>query len=125
MRPTFDERDAAILARNMASFDAVDGPRVGDFVRHSCGTLRRFSHAWDDAIQTADERGGSFYLGDGYTSFSGSLYRGVPRDSLTPTDEKRQGRVWFFHHGFAQAHSGVDAYPEFRVWACSLPAEDY
>ena len=57
------------------------------------------------SIQTSD--GGSFYLGDGYCAFSGSLYDGIPADTLTLTGETREGRVWWFHHDYHTAHNGV------------------
>ena len=123
-----DERDEAILAQRVAALDAVEGPRVGDFVRFADGVERRISYiwpeAWDDettsSVQTSD--GGSYYLGDGYVSMSGSLYTGVHGRTLTLTDEQREGSVWFFHHNQHVAHNGVDVMIPFRVFTCSLPS---
>jgi hypothetical protein len=123
----FDERDAAIVATRTASLDELDGPRVGDYVRFADGTERRISYATPaewlpevDSIQTSD--GGSWYLGDGYVSFSGGLHPGVERASLTLTDETQRGSVWIFHHDYATAHNGVNASIPFRVYECSLEA---
>ena len=55
-------------------------------------------------------------------SFSGSLFSGVPGETLMLTNEKRNGDVWFFHHGFAGADCGVHAVVEFRVYTCSKNA---
>lgn len=122
-RNPWDERDDAILAERVAALDAVEGPRVGDFVRFNEGTVRRISYIWRDEhetafnVQTSD--GGSFYLGNGYVSMSGSLYSGVKLDTLTLTDETRTGSVWFFHHDMAGQDRGVGARMTFRVFECS------
>jgi len=122
-----DERDSAILAERVASIDALDGPRVGDYVRFADGIERRASFVTPkewlpdvDSVQTS--YGGSWHLGDGYTNFSGSLYMGVPRSSLTLTDEVKDGAVWFFHHDYWQAGNGVDVLVPFRVYECDLAA---
>lgn len=118
---TLDERDQAILAERVAEIDRREGPRVGDFVRYADGVEHRVSHVWgdeaDDTIQTS--YGGSFYLGHGYVSFSGGLEPGVKRETLTLTGERKDGRVWFFHHDYATAHNGVDARMAFRVYETS------
>jgi hypothetical protein len=125
-RPAFDERDAEILAKRSAAYDEIAGPRDGDFVVFADEVTRRISYVWRDergaafSVQTSD--GGSYYLGDGYVSMSGSLYSGVKPETLTLTDEKRVGRIWFFHHDFHTAHNGVDATMPFRVFTCSEPA---
>lgn len=120
LRP-LDERDTTILNDRQDEYDKITGPRVGDYVIFADGTERRISHDWwGESFQTSE--GGSFYLGSGYQSFSGSLYTSVPADSLTDTGEQRHGLVWFFHHGWHRAHNGVYALAVQRVYACSLPA---
>lgn len=123
--PKYDERDRAIVASRTALLDEVPGPREGDYVRFADGTERRVSHVWpadwgSNTIQTSD--GGSWYLGNGYCSFSGSLYTGVPPESLTLTDETRAGSVWIFHHDYACAGNGVPVSIPFRVYQCSHEA---
>ena len=117
-----DDRDGGILARRTALLDAVSGPRVGDYVRFADGVERRISYDWGvvgmDGIQTSS--GGSFYLGNGYVSMSGSLFGSVGVETLTLTDETRDGSVWFFHHDYHSAHNGVDATVSFRVYDCSV-----
>jgi hypothetical protein len=128
MRPTFDERDEEIRARRSVSL-TKNPINVGDFIRFACGTTRRVSYIWTDehgkilpaGIQTS--AGGSYYLADGYVSFSGALYAGVPFESLVDTGDLHDGDVWFFHHDFATAHNGVHTTAKFRVWCCNLPAE--
>lgn len=120
--PTFDDQDAAILTERVAAFDAVTGPRVGDYVVFADGIQRRISYIWGDgqetsSVQTSD--GGSYYLGNGYVSMSGSLYSGVKPETLTDTGETKHGGVWFFHHDYATAHNGVETTMPFRVFACS------
>ena len=124
--PTFDDRDAAILAQSQTLFDrCADRPRNGDFVRFACGTLRRVSHvwAWSDtpraewSYQTSD--GGSWYFEGGVCSFSGGLHAGVPHDTLRDTGETREGSVWFFHHNWSGAGRGVECKARFRVYDCT------
>lgn len=115
-----DETDRAIRDRRLAAWDERPGPRVGDFVRYTDGTLRRFSHDWDEyGLQTCDS--GRFYLGEGHMSFSGALYAAVPPDTLRRTDEILDGACWFFHHDMRRAGNGVDIAVACRVYACSLP----
>lgn len=120
--PEFDDKDAAILTERVATLDAVSGPRVGDYVIFLDGTERRISHIWGDgqstdSVQTSD--GGSYYLGNGYVSMSGSLYSGVKPETLMDTGEKRDGSVWFFHHDYATAGGRVYTTMPFRVFRCT------
>lgn len=117
-----DERDLAIVAERVKALDAVPGARVGDYVIFADGVTRRISYDWGNSVQTS--RGGSWYLGHGYTSFSGGLYRGVPTDTLTDTGETRDGTCWIFRHDMMRAHNGVDVRIPFRVFRCSEVAPD-
>lgn len=128
---TLDDVDGEILARRAERLPVFGRPAVGEFVIFADGVERRISHIWecpadDDgpevwSIQTSD--GGSYHLGDGYVSFSGSLFPGVPGDTLTLDPLKTaSGAVWFFHHDVWRAHNGVHAVAPFRVWTCSLEA---
>ena len=127
MRPQFDERDCAIRAERIAMRESREGPRVGDFIEMLDGTLRRFTHKWNDGLQTtyiwqtgADKgkpADASFHLSaDGSLSFSGSLDSSIPFASIEPTGETRDGAVWFFHHGEMKAHNGVHTTVPCRVY---------
>lgn len=127
MRPTFDDRDAKILAERQAAI--MKNPiNVGDFVRFADGVVRRISYIWTDergahlrnGIQTS--AGGSFYLSNHHVGFSGSLHRGVDFSTLVDTGDTHDGDVWFFHHDFHTAHNGVHCAAKFRVWRCNLPS---
>jgi hypothetical protein len=118
-----DERDQAIIARRTEALNAITGPREGDFVDFADGTRRRIAYIWHDehrqvlSVQTC--RGGSFYLGNGGVSMSGSLYDGVKPETLTLTAETAPGSVWIFHHDWHTAHNGVDTEIQFRVYSCT------
>ena len=120
---TLDERDRQIMWERRDSIELIDGPRCGDYVEFADGTTRRVSHVWgedwgeDSGVQTSD--GGSFYLGNGYVSFSGGLYRMVKMGTLTLTGERRPGRAWFLHHDWATRDNGVGVTIPFRVYTCS------
>ena len=126
MRPIADDRDRAIVAERAAALDAIEGPRVGDYVEFANGVTRRISHVWDfqdgSTVTVQTSAGGSYYLGHGYVSFSGSLYRAVSAETLTRTGEERDGDVWLFHHDCAQAHNGVNLSIAFRVYRSSVEA---
>ena len=125
-----DQADEAILAERIALLDTVTEPRNGDYVIFADDKVRRISHVWqwdaDDnepafyGLQTSDS--GSWHLGKGGCSFSGGLHPSVPRDTLTLTDEKREGSCWFFHHDIRQAEHGVTVNVPFRVYRCSTPS---
>lgn len=131
-----DATDTAILAgrqqaylhrKNPTPGNFPFAPANGDFVVFADGVVRRISHAHENgSIQTSDLRdtiqSGSFYLGEGYMSFSGGLHGGVPKSSLTLADEFRIGRAWFFHHGEVGADRGVEVTLRCFVWNCNLPA---
>lgn len=112
MRPEFDAVDKAILDQRESAFNQVQGPRVGDFLRTPDGFLR-FTHDWGESIQTTVNAkhpchgDASFYLSDGYASFSGSLDPAIDKSLLVDTGEKQNGSFWFFHHDEYRAENGV------------------
>ena len=127
MRPAIDDRDRELITTRSATLAARTTPQVGDFVDFTNGITRRISHLWtawpDPSIQTSDN--GSFYLAAGACSFSGGLYPGIPAELFTPTDERREGSAWLFHHDDAEAYNGVYFTVPFRVWRCEQAAETY
>lgn len=119
---TIDSRDEQILADRFAEWQNTAGPRVGDFVLINGTTLHRFSHDWGESMQHS--RSGSYYFSaGGHCSFSGGLYPGIDKARLTLTPDIKLGDVWFFHHGYAQAHSAVFARIPCRVYTCTGPVE--
>lgn len=121
-----DERDRQIIWERRHSIELIEGPRVGDFVDFADGERRRVSYIWADehgqafSVQTSD--GGSYYLGNGYVSMSGSLYSGVGPETLAFTGETAPGSAWIFHHDYRTADNGVDVTIPFRVYRCSVDA---
>jgi hypothetical protein len=109
-----DDRDYEIAGNRLAAWDERTGPRVGDFVIMPDGTTERFSHDWGEDIQTCFH--GSFHLGDGYASMSGSLNAAIPKDKIIDTGFKAPGRFWFFHHDYWTAHHGVGLVADCRVY---------
>ena len=108
-----DERDSAIRAERLALFDSIDGPRVGDWIRMLDGSVRRFTHDWDEdglQVQTPLSVCGpcSFYFtSSGHQDYSGGMDPIVPLTRIVRTTEIKPGPVWFFHHGIQRAHNGV------------------
>lgn len=124
-----DTQDLAILAYRTQCFWQYERtllPRVGDYIVFADEVTRRVSHVWDwptggESVQTSD--GGSFYLGEGYCSFSGGLYPGIPLRTLTLTADLRQGPVWFFHHDLHRASNAVSTTIPCAVYTCTLRSD--
>lgn len=119
-----DARDDELFKRREKLYNEIDGPRIGDYIRvlfpNGDAPYTRITHIWKnlglpDSIQSGG-LGGSYYLGDGYISYSGSLTPGIPGNFLRPTKQKRKGNVWIFHHDFQYAHNGVEYNMDFRVY---------
>jgi hypothetical protein len=111
-----DAENALILTQRQESLDKHTEIIVGDFVLMD-GKALRVSHVWDDSVQTTDGRyGASFYLGNGYVSFSGGLDPAIPLDKFHLTGDKREGDCWFFSQDHARAHNGVHVKALFKVW---------
>jgi hypothetical protein len=116
-----------LLERRRALRLAKTAPQVGDYVLFpEPGGQReeRIAHDWGPEIgfQTTRETSGSFYLGDGYASFSGGLEPGiVPGASLADTGGTREGGFWFFSGDYRRAHNGVDVLAPCRVYRYEPP----
>lgn len=128
MQPEFDARDQAILDARQAAFLAVTRIKVGDFVRFPDGSERRATYVWPDEQGNADgiQTGsvyGSYYLGDGYMDYSGSLYHCQDARQFERTGEFKQGRAWFFHHDYHRAFGGIDVLVNCPVWICREEAK--
>lgn len=127
LRLRLNMTNAQILEMRVASFNEHPGPRVGDYLQlpklhPKLGDMTRFTHAWDDSIQTGG-LGGSYYLGDGYLSYSGSLDTGTLRKFIGNQIGTRLGRVWFFDEDIHRAGRGVNFNIECRVFEL-LPGAD-
>jgi len=115
------KHDQERLAQIQANRERIEGPRIGDFVLFSTGQLERFSHAWDDGLQTSPS--GSFFLhASGSSEFSGALNPHTPRRSLELIGAILPGTFWFFRDGRAQPGGRVDFSIPCRVFRT---AENY
>jgi hypothetical protein len=107
----------AILAECMRAYDAIQGPRVGDWIDTPKGQFRialRSKDSVQPTMYTAEENHG-FYLG-GAISYSGSLGEPVQLDRLQPTEEKRTAPVWIFSENDVRAHNSVYLQADFRIF---------
>jgi hypothetical protein len=144
-----DETDLALYAERLARWLAIpaDRPRVGDFLLVSESTtqplFKRFTHAWNDGIQTTSETrcpnspdDWSFYIApDASVSYSGGLDAAIPYDRLVIVSESRArmgyhtgdmiidrtpmlvpGTFWFFKHDRPGASRGLSCTLPCRVW---------
>jgi hypothetical protein len=111
-------KDAETFAKRLATLDAEPGMRCGDFLKLKDGTLRRIAYHWGNGVQPSSGTGdnGSFYLGNGYCSYSGGLDPSIPVEKFKVTSEVILGRVWIFHEDSAGAGRGIYARLPFRVY---------
>jgi hypothetical protein len=116
--PEPDLKDFQIAGKRIIAYNKCQGPRVGDFVIMPDGRYERFTYDHGDGIQITCGRGSeSFYIGEkGYVSYSGGLDPCIPREKIKPTDEKKRGRYWFFHHDYWHAHCGIGLIFDIRVF---------
>lgn len=111
-----------ILATRETEFNKIQGARVGDFLLMPNGEYTRFTHKWDDHIQTGGG-GRSFYLGHGYIDYSGGLDPGVKLADIEQTNETKAGFIWFFSNDIWKAHNGVNFKINFRVFKLKPDAD--
>ena len=110
-----------MLENRSSQREEAEKPLVGDFVIFTNLSTpehehaERISHDWDEyGVQTSP--GGSFYLGDGFASFSGTLNPTIPTGELEPTGETRQGSFWFFSGDYHAAGNSVHIEAPCRVY---------
>jgi len=98
------------------------GPRVGDYLFIPSLDPRipeytRFTHDWNDHIQTGGSPGGSYYLTEaGRLSYSGSLDPGIDKMHLICTGQYKRGDVWFFDSDIPGAGRGVTFASEMVIY---------
>lgn len=109
------KKNLELLAERVAAFDKREGPRVGDYLSLPHGIMTRFTHDWEDSLQIGGGSG-SYYLGNGYLSYSGGLDPSIEKKYMVLTDKKEDGMVWFFHEGSSGGGRGVHFYIPFRVF---------
>jgi len=115
-----DEVDRAILVARVIQRDAVEGPRVGDYVRFETGRLARITYLWPCDAQITALRGSWYLDAGGYVDFSGPLSSpvqpAVPIGELQPDDEIRAGEFDFFHHDEHRPNNSVHVMVPCRVY---------
>jgi len=119
-----------IVNERMETYNAVMGPRVGDWIRETNGRMTRrmtrATHDWNYGVQTNEviqhggSEHGSFYLGDYGASYSGGLDTGIHKADLRLTDDIKKGDVWIFDKDWARAGGGVTYSVDFRVYEVAI-----
>lgn len=97
--------DTFLKSWNSHFHNSPDFPRVGDFIIMPDGSYERAAYVWEDGIQTCIS--GSFALGNGYATMSGSLNPSIPKDRIVNTGEKKEGTFWTFHRDMWHADNGI------------------
>ena len=124
-----DEKDEMILAVRQAAILKSDRPKQGDVIRFKNKVIRRMAHVYYDEDGKADRIQPtctfdiSFYLGEGYMEFSGSLAYALDAKLFTLAKETQEVNAWFFHHDWAKAHGGIPVKVNVPVWNCDYSIE--
>jgi len=108
--------DLDIFNERLNNFDANPSAKVGDWIRGYDGKMTRFTHAWNDGIQTGGGMGSFYLCSNGHASYSGGLDSSVPYDLIELTGEYKDGQFWIFHKEYSGAHRGVYYNHPCRVW---------
>jgi hypothetical protein len=106
--------DTLLRGWNSHFHHSPNHPRVGDYVIMPDGTYERAAYVWPECVQTAP--GGSYYLGNGSASMSGTLNPGIANERIKPTDETKEGHFWTFHHNDPCADNGIGISCSCRVF---------
>jgi len=119
LNPHLDGHDLLLLSHKLMAFNAISGPRVGDVVlvpeKKTRG--RRIALIGDAAFQpTPPYVAGSFYLGNGCVSYSGSLDDPFPLDRLADAGYLCSQRFWFYRQDLVKTHNTTHAYLRVRVF---------
>ncbi len=107
-------RNEQILNERIKAYNKLKWARIGDYLYYK-GEYVRFTHDWGDSLQTSEGEG-SFYLGKGYVSYSGSLNTGLSKELIQYAGKRKLGRVWFFDSDVWGAGRGVNFEIPFRVF---------
>jgi hypothetical protein len=113
----FDEGMAYVILNDWNSHfsHSPDLPRVGDYVIMPDGSYERAAYVWPEGIQTC--KSGSFHIGIGGASMSGSLNPVIPNKKFKIlSEERKEGAFWFFHHGNQCASNAVGLKTGCRVF---------
>jgi len=101
------EIDLKIFNERLDNFESYTTPIEGQWIKGYDGKMTRFTHAWDDGIQTGGGQGSFYLCSNGKASYSGGLDSSVPYDLLEKTEERVKGQFWIFHKECSGAHRGV------------------
>lgn len=110
--------DLKLLNSYLTEFKKDTKPRVGDYIVLPNETTQRITvlHRSSGKLQANDIQG-SFYLGNGYISFSGTCGMDMYEiQTLQPTGKTKEGWVWTFSQNNRTANNAVYAALPFRIF---------
>jgi|WetSurMetagenome_2_1015567.scaffolds.fasta_scaffold542933_2 hypothetical protein len=101
-----DAINLKLIELREANYNRISSPRVGDYIVMKDKSLQRFSHEWEDGLQTTDGRFGcSFHMfSNGGVSFSGGLNPTVKFENIQLlSGDLHFGLFWMFDHDISGA----------------------
>jgi len=108
--------DLDIFAERLENFESYVTPIEGQWIKGYDGKMTRFTHCWNDGVQTGGGQGSYYLCANGKGSYSGGLDSAVPYDLLERTEERVKGQFWIFHKECSGAHRGVYYNHPCPVW---------
>lgn len=115
--PTLEHLTKCITAR-----EAIEGPRVGDYLLYADYSMARLAHHWGDSVQpSSNGTGGSYHLtATGVVSYSGGLEPSIAIGRLTKHYMGdygiMAGPMWVCFRGILEAHCSVTVPVPCRVY---------
>lgn len=108
--------DLSIFSERLQEFENYETPIEGQWIKGYDGKMTRFTHCWNDGVQTGGGQGSYYLCSNGKASYSGGLDSSVPYDLLERTEERVKGTFWIFHKECSGAHRGVYYTHPCPVW---------
>lgn len=114
----FDETNLRIAESRQRDRDALEGVRIGDYIRKADGTLVRVTWFTSDGHCKGYPRGSFSMYGGGFVDHSGTVgFDSFEVAALVDTGDREYANFWLFHHGSIGAGRRVDFKALCRVFS--------
>lgn len=111
--------DYNIITSHLYHYNAIEGTRVGDFIKLPTRTeFLRVSNEYDDNLQCSFQEG-SYYLGCRMIKYSGALLDSFPKSFLELDDDLTEGSIWIFHKDDQKSGAKISLNVPFRTYKIS------
>jgi len=116
-------KNIELLKNAEYNYNQTTGARVGDFLLLPHGEYTRFTHKWNETIQTGGGSNSYHLSNGGYISYSGGLDSGVKYTDIEQSNNTKAGFIWIWDNGTSGADRGVHFKINFRVFTLKQGAD--